>query len=163
MRENEDGWRVADVMREPVCVEPHDSVTRALLLMQFHGVGHLVVTGKRHLVGLVVERELRTLCRAEHPREGNGDDWIAELSVEQVMILRPATLPPSASLSEAADLLRGRAIACVPIVEDGRVVGTVTHAELLGAPAKTRDRSGDAVIGRVALGRLPARRARPAG
>ncbi len=155
MQGNGAGWRVGDVMREPVFIEPHDSVTRARLLMQFRGIGHLVVTDGRRLVGLVSEGELRRLCRAENPGECGA--WLEDMSIGDVMIERPSTLRPSAPLSEAADLLRGRALGCIPIVEDDRVVGTVTEAELTGG---FRDRSGDAVIPGVSPAGSPVRSTR---
>lgn len=155
MQSNGAGWLVADVMREPVCIEPHDSVTRARLLMQFHGIGHLVVTDGRRLIGLASEGELRRLCRAEDPGESGA--WLEDMSIGDVMIQRPTTLPPSAPLYEAAELLRGRALGCIPIVENDRVVGTVTEAELSGG---FRDRSGDGVIPCVSPAGSPVRRAR---
>jgi acetoin utilization protein AcuB len=47
-----------------------------------------------------------------------------------------ATAAPDTTVREAANLLRGRHIGCLPIVEDGRLVGIVTVADLLDLLAR---------------------------
>jgi acetoin utilization protein AcuB len=45
---------------------------------------------------------------------------------------RPAlTSSPDTTLRQAANVLRGRTIGCLPVVEDGRIVGIVTATDLL--------------------------------
>jgi CBS domain-containing protein len=44
----------------------------------------------------------------------------------------PLTVAPTTPLREAAAILQGSKLGCLPVVEDGRLVGIVTRADLLG-------------------------------
>ncbi len=52
-------------------------------------------------------------------------------TVEDVMSQPALTSSPDTTLREAANLLRGRTIGCLPVVENGRTVGIVTTTDLL--------------------------------
>jgi CBS domain-containing protein len=44
----------------------------------------------------------------------------------------PVTVPPETSSLEAIRLMRRRGIGCLPVVQDGRLVGIVTESDFLG-------------------------------
>jgi CBS domain-containing protein len=46
---------------------------------------------------------------------------------------------PSTTISQAATLLRGRSIGCLPIIDKGKLVGIVTVSDLLELLSKSDD------------------------
>ncbi len=81
---------------------------------------HLVVEERGQIAGVVSERDLGG-------RRGRPPD----ATVRELMSRDVATLAPGATLRQAANLLRGRGIGCVPVVEEGRLVGIVTISDVL--------------------------------
>jgi acetoin utilization protein AcuB len=88
--------------------------------MKTGGVHHLLVEKDREIVGVVSERDLGGTKLAA--RAG----VVADVMTENVV-----TASPEATIRQAANLLRGRSIGCLPVVEEGRAVGIVTTTDLL--------------------------------
>lgn len=65
------------------------------------------------------------------------------MRVSELMTARPFTLPPSASLDEAMQVMDEHRVRHVPLVEGGRLVGIVSDRDLLEAtgwlPARVRE------------------------
>jgi acetoin utilization protein AcuB len=61
----------------------------------------------------------------------NGSALRAGKSVADLMTPRAVTADPRAPVRQAANLLRGRSIGCLPIVDGDRLVGIVTLTDLL--------------------------------
>jgi len=53
------------------------------------------------------------------------------VKLRDVMTPNPITVPPSASIQEAARIMRDKDTGVVPIVEDGRPVGLVTDRDIV--------------------------------
>ena len=100
------------------------NVGEARNAMRTQGVHHLLVQDGRQIVGVVSDRDLGGRVGA---RNGTGD----ARPVAEVMTSNVATAEPETSIRQAANLLRGRSIGCLPVVEDGRAVGIVTITDLL--------------------------------
>lgn len=47
------------------------------------------------------------------------------------MVREVATASPETTIRQAANMLRGRTIGCLPVVEDSKLVGIVTVTDLL--------------------------------
>jgi CBS domain-containing protein len=88
--------------------------------MKSGGIRHLIVQDQRRVVGVVSERDLGGTKLA--PRDG---------VVADVMTANVVSAPPEATIRQAANLLRGRTIGCLPIVEGTKAVGVVTTTDLL--------------------------------
>lgn len=111
--------RIKDVMTANVAqVLPTDTIEHAKTLMRLHAVHHLVVVEGRSVKGVVTAEQM-----AEAPRDG--------LSVEDVMTLHVVTAPPALTVRKAANMLRGSAVAALPVLDHGRLVGIVTVSDLL--------------------------------
>ena len=110
--------RLREIMTEtPTTITPETSVAQARAAMKTAGVQHLVVQGSRDIAGVVSDRDLRNLS--------------GTLPVSAVMSAKIATASPDTTVREAANILRGRSIGSLPIVEKGRLVGIVTISDLL--------------------------------
>ena len=55
------------------------------------------------------------------------------------MATEVVTIRPDASLVEAARLLTERKIGCLPVVDNGRLVGILTEGDFVALIARSRD------------------------
>ena len=116
---------VQDCMNPTVIsVEPEESVAVAARLMARHNVGALPVRARDgSLCGIVTDRDVVLRCVALERRP-------EETSVARVMTGRVASVPPTASLSQAAALLSREQVRRLPVVEGRRIVGMVSLGDL---------------------------------
>jgi CBS domain-containing protein len=146
--------KAADVMvRDVISVTPDHSVqdvAHLLLSNRISGVPVLDATGK--LVGIVSEGDLMRRAEAgtAHERswwlrllmgrEGLANEYVREHSrkVSDIMTRNVVTARPATPLPELAGLLERNRIKRVPIVENGKVIGIVSRANLLQALASLR-------------------------
>lgn len=121
-----------DVMTESVLTtSPATSVAEASELMRRKSVHHLVVTEDRKIVGVLSERDIGG--------RGGAGGRVAR-TVGDVMTRHVVVRAPDDTVRATANLMRGRSIGCVPIVERGRLVGIVTVSDLLGLLGRGVDR-----------------------
>lgn len=112
--------RIQDVMKRPVeSIEATQSVATAIERMRRSRIHHLVVTRDGAAAGVVSEGDVRAL---ELP---------AHRTVDEVMTAPVVFATPEMTLRKAANLLRGRSVGCLPVLEEGRIVGIVTTSDLL--------------------------------
>lgn len=107
-----------------VTIDSHDEASAAWSQMQRHRIRHLVVTSDGELAGVVSERDLG----GRH-----GEDARKGRSVEDMMSRRVVSGTPRMTLRDAANLMRGRMIGSLPVLDDGKLVGIVTATDVLDA------------------------------
>jgi CBS domain-containing protein/gamma-glutamyl:cysteine ligase YbdK (ATP-grasp superfamily) len=117
--------RVAEIMSTDLfTVRPHDLMNVAASVMEWKHVRHVPVEDDAGaLVGLVSHRELLALLATA------GD--AGARAVGDIMRREPVTIRPGASCAEALELLRDGRLGCLPVVEDGQLVGIVTERDFL--------------------------------
>ncbi len=114
-------------------VRPGDLVNLAASVMDWEHVRHVPVEDKHGaIVGLVTHRGLLRLMT----RGLNDDEPVA---VRDIMKPNPVTVSPSTPTREAIELMRTRRAGCLPVVEDGRLVGIVTESDLIRVAAHLLD------------------------
>ncbi|BDG02206.1 CBS domain-containing protein [Anaeromyxobacter oryzae] len=115
--------RVDEIMSRAVrTATAGESAELAYERMRAGGIRHLVVVEGGRVVGIVSERDLGG-ARGAAIRSGRT---VGELMTEGV-----ATATPATTLRQAANLLRGRTIGCLPVLDETRLVGIVTVTDLL--------------------------------
>jgi acetoin utilization protein AcuB len=116
--------RIEDVMTEGVrTVGPQASAAEARTLMESRGTHHLVVVDDGRVVGVVSQRDLGGR---------NAAAFLRDKRVSDLMSARPVTVTPEDTVRRAANVLRGRSIGCLPVVDRReRLVGIVTISDLL--------------------------------
>ncbi len=107
-------------------MSPEDSAVHALARMSDSRVRHGVVVSGRKVVGVVSARDIRE----EIARKSR--------TVAAAMRGAPVVGAPEMAAPEAALLLREHHVGCLPILEDGWLVGIVTRGDLLAALAQQR-------------------------
>jgi len=135
------GLRVRDIMiQEVTTLKRNDKLALADDIMQLGRIRHLPVLADdtEQLVGIVSQRDLfrgalaRALGYGQHARRKVLDT----LLVKEVMSTDLLTTTPDTPLVEAARVLMERKIGCLPVVEDGRLVGIVTEADFVALVAR---------------------------
>lgn len=113
--------RLRDVMHTKVeTVTPRESAAVAFERMRRSKIRHLVVQDGKKVVGVLSDRDV----------SGMGSLRQVE-TVEEVMTSPAVTCSPQQTLRQAANLLRGRTMGCLPVLDDGKLVGIVTTTDLL--------------------------------
>ncbi|HEX7128093.1 MAG TPA: CBS domain-containing protein [Thermodesulfobacteriota bacterium] len=92
--------------------------------MRQRRIRHLVVTDDSHLVGILSERDLGGR---------NGAVLRKGRTVEELMTPGTVTVQPNTTLRQAANLMRGRQVGSLPVLEGDRLVGIVTATDVLDA------------------------------
>ena len=116
--------RLRDLMHtDLVSATPDLSVSDAVAVMQTHGFHHFPVVDE--VLGFVGVLSDRDILRHALARPG------APATVGEIRTLPPLTLPPDATVQQAAAMMVQHRFSCVPVVEDGGLVGIVTHLDLL--------------------------------
>jgi acetoin utilization protein AcuB len=120
---------IKEIMKSDITsISPETKLSDAYSLMQKKNIRHLPVVEKNKLVGIVTDRDLRlsTSRLAKHPFE-------PEEAVKQIMSHPVKTTHPSDPIESAAQLMRELKIGCLPVVEEGLLVGMVTITDMLDA------------------------------
>lgn len=121
---------VRDVMRHPVfTVGPETTLEEAYRFLLEKGIRHLPVVQDGRLVGIITDRDIRLATSHLNPK----GPCPGCTRVEEVMTRGVVTAHPLDPVEEAARVMRERKIGCLPVLEDGELVGIVTGIDLLDA------------------------------
>jgi acetoin utilization protein AcuB len=110
--------------KKVVIIRKDASVSDAINLMKKHSIRHLPVIEEGALVGWVTEGDIRQAYLAS---------LIEQVSIGDIMIKDPMTISPEANLEEAAELLFRHGIGGLPVVDNNKVVGVITVADIMAA------------------------------
>ena len=100
-------------------------------IMRRKRVHHLVVMDGKDIAGVLSDRDAGSRA---------GASVRAGKTVADLMTAHVATVSPTDTIRSIANLMRGRTIGCVPVVERGRLVGIVTLSDLLQLLGRGVDR-----------------------
>ena len=120
------GHMVRDLMSpKREVVDPQDAVISAIELMVERDVGSVLVVDRAgRLVGIFTERDL-----LRHYLEAQSK--FLYLTVDRVMTSPVVTVPPTATLDVALDLMAKKNVRHLPVVDkEGQVVGYLTWKSL---------------------------------
>lgn len=116
--------RIAEVMTAPVRTIPADAAaTSAWEEMRLYRTRHLVATGRDgEVVGVISAGDLG----GRRGQTLRADRRVADLMSERVISVTGHT-----TVREAANLMRGHQIDCLPVLEGRKLIGIVTSLDLL--------------------------------
>mgnify|MGYP000860377691 FL=1 len=138
---------VKDFMtKNPVTVPADAPITFAADLMQKKQLKRLPVVEGDQLVGIVTEKDIAkalpspatTLSRYEI-------NYLTEkITVSEVMTKKVYVTNPEATAEEATMLMRQEDVGCLPVLDNGKLVGIITESNVFDALTKLfgLDRSG---------------------
>jgi CBS domain-containing protein len=110
-------------------------------------IRHLVVLDGRDVAGVVSSRDLDAMGLS-----------VGGPSVQDVMTYPAMAVGPDATIRKAANLLRGRTMGCLPVMDEGRLVGILTTTDLLELLGRGAERPIARATRRVMKGRGPRRK-----
>ncbi|HMV66595.1 MAG TPA: CBS domain-containing protein [Myxococcota bacterium] len=127
--------QVREVMTRPATtIQARAALTEVLRLMEAGGFRHLpVIDTSGALVGILTDRDLAH--RATGPmgflEARERRDALASIEAYEVMTDSPVSVPGDARLRDAARLMLDKRVSCLPVVDDGAVVGILTSTDVL--------------------------------
>jgi CBS domain-containing membrane protein len=135
--------KVRDVMTaDPTTLKRNDKLTLADDIMRLGRVRHLPVLDDddKTLVGIVTQRDLFRDALAQALGYGRHAQrqLLDSLAVKDVMTTEVVTIRPDASLVYAARVLTEKKIGCLPVVENGRLVGILTEGDFVALVASEK-------------------------
>lgn len=102
-------------------------------IMSLKRIRHLPVLENETLVGLVTQRDLfrAGLSSILEFRKHAVKEWLAQIQVREVMVENLVTIGPDAAIEDAVARMVDRKIGCLPVVDDGKLVGLLSETDCL--------------------------------
>lgn len=127
---------VSDWMTKKVhTVGPDDYLSDAITLMREKGIKHLPVVKGDKVKGIISDRDIKEYS----PSKATTLDiyelhyLLANMKIKELMRTKVATTPPDTPVEEAAMLMLDRNICCLPVVENGSLVGIISDKDIFHA------------------------------
>jgi acetoin utilization protein AcuB len=123
--------------RHPILISPEIPASEAQKIMSENNIRHLPVTGSgKRLEGLITRQSFALAPDVL----ASLDVWditryLSGLNVKSIMLGRDKvhTIEPDKTVERAARIMNEHKIGCLPVIEDGAVVGIITESDLLDA------------------------------
>lgn len=116
--------KIRDLMTpDPLVLQKDASVAEAAKSMKQRDIGDVLVMDGDRLCGIVTDRDIviRTLAEGKDPK----GTPLGEMCSQDLV-----TVPSDASVEDAVEAVRDRAIRRLPVVDNGRPVGIVSLGDL---------------------------------
>ncbi len=118
---------------EVTALQETDSLLDARMVFVRSSFRHLPVLRGKALVGVVTEHDVKqfapSLLSGVKPDEYNR--LLETTPVSRAMTREPLTVRPEQPIFEAAALLYDRSFGCLPVVENGELLGILTTTDML--------------------------------
>ncbi|UCB59864.1 MAG: CBS domain-containing protein [Candidatus Bathyarchaeota archaeon] len=124
------GWTEVDIeeimVRNVVCVEADSTVRDAVVLMNLHGIGCLIVAHRERVLGIITERDVlkRVVAHSKDPDKTK----VLEIMSRPIIVGGPDMF-----IEDATKLMLSRNIKKLPITKNDRIVGIVTLSDIARA------------------------------
>jgi acetoin utilization protein AcuB len=144
--------RVQDVMTKGVkTIAPTVAAEDAWNVMRINRIHHLIATKANKVVGVLSDRDAG----------GRRGSSVRTNSVVADLMSAPAvTVEPTMTVRQAANVMRGRSIGCLVVVESARAIGIVTVSDLLELVGRGLDRGAAIAERRTLNHRAPHRKSK---
>ena len=120
-------------------VHEDDLIEMVAHMMDWRKIRHMPVENtKGKLIGLITSRMM--LRYFANGKTVNGEKVDA---VREIMIVDPITIHPNANIVEAMHLMRERKIGCLPVVNDGELIGIITEMDFVRISGRLLERLKD--------------------
>jgi CBS domain-containing protein len=121
--------QVDDLMNAPVySVSPEDTVGHVKNVMLKHKIGRVAVAYEGTLVGVIAKYDLVKMLESSEAgwRRRQHDRTLAKTIMSENLV----TTSPNATIVEAAREMITNGIGCLPVVQDGELLGIFTETDL---------------------------------
>ena len=117
-------------------VSPEQSLSDVRSIFEEEGFRHLPVMGNEGLIGIITHTDLMRVTYGAHIAEADFEvnNLILEsTTVAEAMSKNVKTIDSSSDLKEAARIMKTYKVGCVPVVDDGQLLGLITTTDVLAA------------------------------
>jgi CBS domain-containing protein len=115
-----------------VSVGPDDRCSDIADVLYNRGISAVPVVGpSNQLLGVVSGADLLRAAIPELDTPAADSAVTTQARASDVMNRQPVTVAPSASVREAAEVMRRQQLRWLPVVQDGRLVGVVSRSDVL--------------------------------
>jgi acetoin utilization protein AcuB len=119
--------------KDLITITKDERMTTARKILKEKNIRHLPVVDGKKLIGLVTNMDIRKAeaspATSLEIRELHY--LLDKLTVGEIMTRNVITISPDISVEEAATLLHDNKIGCLPVVEDGNLVGMLTENDVM--------------------------------
>jgi acetoin utilization protein AcuB len=113
---------------------PETTLADALATVRAHRIRHIPVLRAGRLVGIVTDRDLRlAMPPVWAPDREELTEALRTRRVEEVMTPNVVTIGADTPIEEAARQMLTNRIGCLPVMEDGALVGILTKSDVVEA------------------------------
>jgi len=116
-----------------ITIDANDSMHAAMKLLKENNIRMLPVMKKGKLVGILTDRDLKKASASDATTLEVHEllYLLTKIKVKDIMAKDVITVPPDFTVEETAQVLLRNKISGAPVVdEDGRLVGTITQADI---------------------------------
>ena len=120
-------------------VDAEQSLSDVRAIFEKEGFRHLPVVENNALVGMITHTDLMRVTYGAHIAEADFEvnNLILEsTTVEEAMSKDLKTIEPGSNLAEAARIMSKYKVGCVPVVDEGQLLGLITTTDVLAAYVK---------------------------
>ncbi|WP_147821636.1 CBS domain-containing protein [Salidesulfovibrio onnuriiensis] len=127
--------KVKDWMSTPVhSLLENESLHNARALMDLQRIRHIpIVDVDNHFSGLITHRDVlsATISELADLDAETQKEIDSGIPLREIMCTDVMTVTPDSSLKDAAQLLLNHKYGCLPVLENGQLVGILTEADFL--------------------------------
>ncbi|CAM4129854.1 MULTISPECIES: CBS domain-containing protein [Vibrio] len=125
--------KIVDLMtRNPYTLLRSNTLADAQKLMTEHEVRHVpVVDVDDKLLGLVTHRDILAAQDSNLQAGAESNNYTLHTPLNQAMSKNVITVSPYAGLKESALMIQKRKVGCLPVVENGKLVGIITDSDFV--------------------------------
>jgi len=128
-------FKIRELMTSPVySLREADTLQSARLLMDKKRIRHVpITTGDNVFRGLITNRDVlaNTISHLAGIDPATQNEIDAGIPLREIMRTDVHIISPADTVKEAAHILYNHKYGCLPVVEDGKLVGIVTEADFL--------------------------------
>lgn len=128
---------IRDIMtKKPIVVDGDRSVGAALTFFREHGVSHLPVVEEGRLLGILSIQDIIEQIFVPRRKQTVGDIKgekvpILNVPIKGVMSKHVISVNPETTLKEAEKTMHDKAVTCLPVLAQDKLVGIVTKLDFL--------------------------------
>jgi len=123
---------------EVTTVQETETMLDAAMIFARSSLRHLPVLRDTKLVGVLTERDVKRFTPGllSGVSSEQYNHLLENTPLTKVMTRDPVTLKPDQHVGDAADIFSTKRFGCLPVVEEGKLVGIVTTSDMLKLLAK---------------------------
>ncbi|PKN09574.1 MAG: hypothetical protein CVU73_01075 [Deltaproteobacteria bacterium HGW-Deltaproteobacteria-8] len=128
-------FKISELMTSPVySLRETDTLQSARVLMDQKRIRHVpITTGNNIFRGLITNRDVlaNTISHLADIDQATQNEIDAGIPLQEIMRTDVRTVSSQDSVKDAANILYNNKYGCLPVVDDGKLVGIVTEADFL--------------------------------